>query len=63
MVGEETDVPGGVHHQEDRPMIRKVKGGYVVLSEKGKRLSKVLPSLAAAKKRLAQVEYWKHKHG
>jgi hypothetical protein len=44
-------------------MIRKVKGGYVVLSEKGKRLSKVLPSLAAAKKRLAQVEYWKHKHG
>lgn len=43
-------------------MIRKVKGGYVVLSEKGKHLSKVLPSREAAAERLRQVEFFKH-HG
>lgn len=42
-------------------MIRKVKGGYKVFSESGKPLSKVLPTRAAAKKRLKQVEYFKHK--
>jgi len=42
-------------------MIKKVKGGYVVFSEKGKRLSKVLKSKEAAKRRLRQVEYFKHK--
>lgn len=41
-------------------MIRKVKSGWVVLSEKGKRLSKVLKTKAAAVKRLRQVEYFKH---
>lgn len=44
-------------------MIKKVKGGYVVTSEEGKNLSKTLPTLAAAKKRLAQVEYFKTKGG
>lgn len=39
--------------------IRKVKGGFVVLSKKGKRLSKVLSSRKAANKRLAQVEHFK----
>ena len=40
-------------------MIRKTKGGkYVVVSHKGKRLSKPL-SKAGARKRLAQVEYFK----
>lgn len=43
-------------------MIRKTKGGYVVVSESGKkRLSKVLPSYEAAKKRLMQVDYFKHR--
>lgn len=42
-------------------MIKKVKGGYKVLSEGGRPLSKVLKSYKAAAKRLAQVEYWKHR--
>jgi hypothetical protein len=42
-------------------MIRKTSGGWKVVSHSGKNLSGVLKSLAAAKKRLAQVEYFKHK--
>ena len=41
-------------------MIRKSGGGYQVESESGKNLSKPGLSKAAAKKRLAQVEYFKH---
>jgi hypothetical protein len=44
-------------------MIRKVKGGYQVVSEKGKNLGGPYKTEAAAKKRLAQVEYFKHKKG
>lgn len=40
-------------------MIKKVKGGYQVKSESGKNLSKPV-SLDTAKKRLAQVEMFKH---
>lgn len=42
-------------------MIRKVKGGYVVVSHSGRRLSKVKKSKKAALKRLRQVEYFKHR--
>lgn len=42
-------------------MIRKVKGGYRVVSKKGKKLSRTLKSRKAAVKRLRQVEYFKHK--
>ena len=42
-------------------MIRKVKGGYRVLSEKGKNLGGPYRSKGKAEKRLAQVEYFKHK--
>jgi hypothetical protein len=42
-------------------MIRKVEGGYIVTSEKGKHLSRVLKSREAAERRLRQVEYFKHK--
>jgi hypothetical protein len=42
-------------------MIRKVAGGYKVLSEKGKSLGGPYKSKAAAQKRLKQVEYFKHK--
>lgn len=42
-------------------MIVKSKKGYQVKSEGGKNLSKPGLSKAAAKKRLAQVEYFKHK--
>jgi len=41
-------------------VIRKVKGGYVVVSHKGKRMSKP-GSKAAARKRLRQVEFFKHR--
>lgn len=41
-------------------MIVKAGNQYVVKSESGKNMSKPIP-LAAAKKRLAQVEYFKHK--
>jgi hypothetical protein len=42
-------------------MIKKVKGGYKVTSEKGKNLGGPYKSRAAAAKRLRQVEYFKHK--
>jgi hypothetical protein len=38
------------------------KGKYVVKSEHGKNLSKPV-SMKKAKKRLQQVEYFKHLHG
>jgi len=41
-------------------MIVKVKGGWKVLSEKRKPLSKVLKSRKAAERRLRQVEWFKH---
>jgi hypothetical protein len=44
-------------------MIRKVKGGYQVVSEKGKNLGGPYKSMEAAKRRLRQVEYFKHKKG
>jgi hypothetical protein len=44
-----------------RPMIKKVKEGYKVLSEKGKNLGGPYKSKAEAQKRLRQVEYFKHK--
>jgi hypothetical protein len=42
-------------------VIKKVTGGYKVLSEKGKNLGGPYKSKAAAQKRLCQVEYFKHK--
>ena len=46
--------------KESSDMIVKVKGGWKVLSEKRKPLSKVLKSRKAAEKRLRQVEWFKH---
>jgi hypothetical protein len=42
-------------------MIRKRKDGYVVLSEKGKKLGGPYKTREAAQKRLGQVEFFKHK--
>jgi len=43
-------------------MIKKVRGGYKVVSEKtGKNLGGPYKSKAEAKKRLAQVEFFKRK--
>jgi hypothetical protein len=44
-------------------VIRKVKGGWVVLSEKGKHLGGPYPSREQAEKRLGQVEWFKHNKG
>ena len=42
-------------------MVRKVKGGYKVVSKTGKSLSKVYKSKSAADKRLREIEFFKHK--
>ena len=44
-------------------MIKRVKSGYKVLSEKGKNLGGPYKSKAAAQKRLRQVEFFKHRKG
>ena len=42
-------------------MIRKVPGGYKVLSEEGKNLGGPYKTKEEAEARLAQVEYFKHR--
>ena len=42
-------------------MIKKVAGGYKVLSEKGKNLGGPYKTKKEAEKRLRQVEFFKHK--
>jgi hypothetical protein len=42
-------------------MIKKVKGGYKVLSKKGNNLGGPYKSKAEAEKRLRQVEFFKHR--
>ena len=44
-------------------MIKKVKEGYKVISEKGKNLGGPYKSHEEAAKRLRQVEYFKHSKG
>lgn len=44
-------------------MIRKVRGGYKVLSGDGRPLSKILKNHASAVKRLRQVEWFKNRGG
>ena len=46
--------------QEDE-MIKKVKGGYQVVSGKGRNLGGPYKSLEEAKKRLRQIEFFKHR--
>jgi hypothetical protein len=41
-------------------MIKKLKDGYRVLSSKGKNLGGPYKTLEEAKKRLREVEYFKH---
>ena len=42
-------------------MIKKIKGKYTVLSEKGDRRFGTYKTLAEAKVRLRQVEFFKHR--
>lgn len=44
-------------------MIKKVAGGYKVLSEKGKNLGGPYKTRKQAETRLKQVEYFKHHKG
>ena len=44
-------------------MIKKVKGGYKVLSEKGKNLGGPYKSKKQAEQRLRQVEFFKRAKG
>lgn len=44
-------------------MIVKVKGGYKVVSSKGKNLGGPYKTQKEAKKRLRQVEFFKHHKG
>ncbi|HUA01300.1 MAG TPA: hypothetical protein VMB02_13285 [Candidatus Aquilonibacter sp.] len=44
-------------------MIKKVAGGYQVLSEAGKNLGGPYKTKAEAAKRLRQVEFFKHRKG
>lgn len=40
--------------------IRKIDGKYIIYSKKGKKLSKPYTSEEEAKKRLKQIEFFKH---
>ena len=42
-------------------MIKKTKGGYQVVSSKGRNLGGPFKTLEVAKKRLRQVEFFKHR--
>ncbi len=42
-------------------MIRKVSGGYKVVSSKGRNLGGPYKTMQEAKKRLRQVEFFKHR--
>ncbi len=44
-------------------MIKKVKGGYQVLSSKGKNMAGPYKTREEALKRLRQVEFFKHRKG
>ena len=44
-------------------MIKKVKGGYQVISSKGRNLGGPYKTLASAKKRSRQVEFFKNRKG
>ena len=44
-------------------MIKKVPGGYQVLSSKGKNMGGPFKTKEEALKRLRQVEFFKHKKG
>ena len=58
-VGDDEDVIY-LEDEEVNETIRKVKGGYKVLSKKGKNLGGPYKSKSQAQKRLGQVEYFKH---
>jgi hypothetical protein len=53
--------PFGKSDARELPMIVKGKGGYKVVSSKGRNLGGPYKTLKEAKKRLRQVEFFKHR--
>jgi hypothetical protein len=49
--------------ERESKIIKKVKGGYQLSSSKGLNLGGPYKSLEEAKKRLRQVEFFKHRKG
>jgi hypothetical protein len=49
--------------QEPTPMIKKVKGGYKVISSKGRNMGGPYKTHEEAVKRLRRVEFFKHRKG
>jgi hypothetical protein len=52
-----------MHGRKEADMIVKVQDGYQVVSTKGKNLGGPYKTLEEAKKRLREVEYFKHQKG
>jgi hypothetical protein len=52
--------PASTSRLPEGTMIRKVSGGYRVISEKGKNLGGPYKTKKEAEKRLKQVEFFKH---
>ena len=52
-----------VQDKKEWNMIKKVSGGYKVVSNKGKNLGGPYKTKKEAQKRLRAVEYFKHKKG
>jgi hypothetical protein len=50
-------------YEEAAAMIKKVKGGYKVLSSKGRNMGGPYKTREEALKRLRQVEFFKHRKG
>ncbi len=62
-LGKVGQVPSGHRKVSVIRMIKKVSGGYRVLSEKGKNLGGPYKTKKEAEKRLKQVEFFKHQKG
>jgi hypothetical protein len=60
---EESIVPRDFVVVRESAMIRKVRGGYQVISSKGRNLGGPYKTVALAKKRLRQIEFFKHHKG
>jgi hypothetical protein len=58
-----SDLFGLINIRKEKVMITKTGKGYMVKSEKGKNLGGPYKTRDEAKKRLQQVEFFKHKKG
>jgi hypothetical protein len=63
MAGSPTYSTGARRAEQEGIVIKKVKGGYKVVSSKGRNLGGPYKTIEEAKKRLRQVEFFKHRKG